>query len=1095
LHAQGGLGKVSLARDEKLKRPVALKEIRPEKREDAYQRQRFLTEAEITGQLEHPGVVPIYDLDQDADGQVRYAMRFIQGRTLSEAIAAHHRQPTPLRFRELLQRFVSVCQTVAYAHDQGVIHRDLKPANVILGSYGETLVVDWGLARRLAGPAADPALPEVGATAEATDDDQRLTQAGQILGTPAYMAPEQAAGDVAGTGAPADIHSLGAILYELLTGQPPYQGKKVAEVLAAARQGRCPRPTSVRRGVPRALEAVCLKALARDIPHRYATAAELAGDVERWLADEAVPACREPVTARLRRWLRRHPALTAGVGALLLTGVIALAVSTVFIGRAQQETFEALKKEEKAQEQTFEAFKKEEKSRTVADAERHRAEGALRETRRLSANLALDRGLTLCDQGEPGTGLLWFVRGLELAPADEGPLRAVLRANLAAWRGRVSALHARLEHRGSINAAALSRDGRTLVTGTSQGEAWLWDVAAGRQRGEPLEHPGPVRAVALSPDGKTALTGCAGDGDLRLWDVKTGRVVRVAAHAAQITAVAFRRDGKALASGSGDRTARLWDFTTGEPISAPLRHDAPVTAVAFRPDGKFLLTAAADGTLRRWDAVTGEPAGPVLRHSAMILAAAWSPDGKAILVGDASNQAQLWDAVAGRPAGPPLPRTGFIHAVAFSPDGRAMATAGEDAVAQLWDVASGRPVGLPVHHPSAVRALAFASDGKRLLTGCDDWSVRLWGPAADRPVESVADLDPSVQALAKVGGAIRPDGRVVAFASLRGPIQLAEVATGRALGPVQQGGGPVVGLAFSPDGKRILVGGQASGARLFDADLWQPAGPPLKPAGLVNAVAFAAGGRLLLTADIRLEMADPTGRGKASMHRIGAAHVWDAATGAPVGPPLKHPAPLEALAGTPDGKTVLTGSLDGTARLWDATTGKLLHQLRHDGPAFSVACSPDGRRLATGSTTAARVWDAATGQPLTPPLRHAGGVSAVAFSPDGSRLLTASWDKTARLWDVATGKRIGPPLEHGEKVYSAAFAPDGQTIVTVAGAKQMQTWHVPTRLDGGPERLALWTQVLSGMELDQDGGAHVLSAAAWQQRRQRLTALGGTPLP
>jgi tetratricopeptide (TPR) repeat protein len=331
LHARGGLGQVSLARDEKLKRSVALKEIRPDKRGNASLRQRFLTEAEITGQLEHPGIVPIYDLNQDSDGQVRYAMRFVQGRTLKDAIEAYHRQPTPLGFRELLHRFVSVCQTVAYAHNQGVIHRDLKPANVILGDYGESLVVDWGLAKRLAAASPAPAsrdepLTQQSATPEpATDglsaqtDDAPLTQAGQVLGTPAYMAPEQAAGDIAGTGMPADIYSLGAILYETLTGRPPYQGKNAAEVLAAVREGHLAPPTRVQRSVPRALEAVCLKAMSRDLALRYAGAAQLAKDVEHWLADEPVTAYREPLRTRLGRRARRHQvAVAAGVAGLVM---------------------------------------------------------------------------------------------------------------------------------------------------------------------------------------------------------------------------------------------------------------------------------------------------------------------------------------------------------------------------------------------------------------------------------------------------------------------------------------------------------------------------------------------------------------------------------------------------------------------------------------------------------------------------------------------------------------------------------------------------------------------------------------------------------
>jgi serine/threonine protein kinase len=260
LHARGGLGQVSLAQDRELERRVALKEIRADRLDGPRVRERFLNEAKITGCLEHPGVVPVHALGEDEHGRPFYAMRFVEGRTLADAARAYHQQPTPLAFNDLLRRFVTVCQTVAYAHSKGVIHRDLKPANVLLGDYGETLVVDWGLAKRLGVATPDPAAygrPPGPAAAEETTDfvpdspgGGALTQAGAVLGTPAYMAPEQAAGDVEGTRAAADIYSLGAILYVVLTGRPPYEGKDAAAVLAAVRRGPPPRPGQVRRGCP-----------------------------------------------------------------------------------------------------------------------------------------------------------------------------------------------------------------------------------------------------------------------------------------------------------------------------------------------------------------------------------------------------------------------------------------------------------------------------------------------------------------------------------------------------------------------------------------------------------------------------------------------------------------------------------------------------------------------------------------------------------------------------------------------------------------------------------------------------------------------------
>jgi serine/threonine protein kinase len=341
-HGRGGLGQVSMARDEQLRREVALKEIRPERGDDPGVRQRFLAEAEITCQLQHPGVVPVYALEEGADGRPYYAMRFIEGRTLGEAIAQYHSRPTPLGFRGLLQRFVSVCQTLAYAHSKGVIHRDLKPANVMLGDYGETLVVDWGLAKRLGGTTAVgaagngeagnvPAAPETALGPQTVDyrpaGADGLTVEGQVLGTPAYMPPEMAEGRLEEVGPAADVYALGAILYEVLTGRAPYRDRSAEEVLEQVRRGPPSSPSQVRRGVPRALEAVCLKAMARAIPERYSGAGEVAAEVERWLADEPLAAYREPVLVRLGRWRRQHKVLVNALAAAAL-------VAGLFVGLA-----------------------------------------------------------------------------------------------------------------------------------------------------------------------------------------------------------------------------------------------------------------------------------------------------------------------------------------------------------------------------------------------------------------------------------------------------------------------------------------------------------------------------------------------------------------------------------------------------------------------------------------------------------------------------------------------------------------------------------------------------------------------------------------
>jgi serine/threonine-protein kinase len=383
-HARGGLGEVHVALDEELKREVALKEIQDRFADQPDSRARFLREAEITGKLEHPGVVPVYGLSCYPDGRPYYAMRFIRGESMQQAIARFHQadeQPRrdpgerSLALRELLTRFVAVCNTVAYAHSRGVIHRDLKPANAMLGEYGETLVVDWGLARLLDQPESEGTVAEqplrlgsVGSTA--------ATALGQVVGTPAYMPPEQAEGRLDRVGTASDVFALGATLYCLLTGQPPHRGP---DVLDQARRGEVVPARQRKRSVPAALEAVCARAMAMRPEERYPTARALAQEVQRWLADEPVTAYQDPLAERVRRWGRRNRSVaTAGV-VLLLAGVVGLTLGLGAVAREEARTRDAL-------EQSQENLHRAEKAEQLAQANLYLAGKAVNDCFKVTSN-------------------------------------------------------------------------------------------------------------------------------------------------------------------------------------------------------------------------------------------------------------------------------------------------------------------------------------------------------------------------------------------------------------------------------------------------------------------------------------------------------------------------------------------------------------------------------------------------------------------------------------------------------------------------------------------------------------------------------------
>ncbi len=383
LHARGGLGEVFEVRDEQFQRPVALKVLHERAGADPERRRRFLQEARITAQLEHPGIPPVHTLTQTDDGRPGYTMRFLQGETLHEAVRkSHEANPSRRRLtpRQLLSHFLAVCNTVAYAHSRGLVHGDLKPGNIMLGPFGETLVLDWGLARRVGEPEETPS-----AGRETTPDEFAADAPGavvsQVSGTPGFMSPEQAAGRGARVGPASDVYSLGATLYFLLTGQPPFPAprdrREWQAIAARIRQGDFPRPRLVNRRVPAALEAVCLKAMALRPPDRYAGVLALAADLEHWLAGEPVSACPEPWRDRAARWLKKHRVLTAAAAVGVLIALISLATATALLRAAYGREQQAHDAAEAQRAKADAAYGREQQARTAAETQRAKADAHL----------------------------------------------------------------------------------------------------------------------------------------------------------------------------------------------------------------------------------------------------------------------------------------------------------------------------------------------------------------------------------------------------------------------------------------------------------------------------------------------------------------------------------------------------------------------------------------------------------------------------------------------------------------------------------------------------------------------------------------------
>jgi tetratricopeptide (TPR) repeat protein/tRNA A-37 threonylcarbamoyl transferase component Bud32 len=585
LHAEGGLGEVHLAQDCELPREVALKRIRDEYADDPDSRHRFLREAEITGGLEHPGIVPVYGLGQGAGGRPYYAMRFIKGDSLKQAIERFHQAEGPKRdpgerslaLRELLGRFVAVCNAVAYAHSRGVVHRDLKPANVMLGPYGETLVVDWGLAKLVG-------RPESPGKAEATlrprsGGGQAPTQAGAVIGTPAFMSPEQAAGRSDQLGPASDIYGLGATLYALLTGQPPVPGDDLMAILARVQSGEIVPPRRVKGEVPAALEAVCRKAMALRPQDRYGTALELAADVEHWLADEPVSAHREPWAARAGRWMRRHkPARAAGAAA---------AVVLLLLGGAGAWWLERQQAERQAEQARQEGALRQEGAATLEQATRLRRGGHFDESRQL-----LERARQRLEDGGPDD----LRQEVEQALAD-------------------TALARRLDE--ARQQASTVAEGELDVVGARQSFAAALREAGLVRLGDGAEEAGArVRASAVRAEVVAALEAWAsltGDDAQRGWLLAVARAADPSPARDRLRQPRLWRDRAALARlAAGDSAAALSPQLTIALAYALVRSGGDAVpllraAQARHPDDfwlNFELGVALAGA-KQWDEAVG----------------------------------------------------------------------------------------------------------------------------------------------------------------------------------------------------------------------------------------------------------------------------------------------------------------------------------------------------------------------------------------------------------------------------------------------------------------------------------------------------------
>jgi WD40 repeat protein len=974
---QGGMGVVYKAWQCGLNRTVALKVVLGGGHASAADLARFRAEAEAVARLQHPNIVQVYEVGEHR-GLPFLSLEFCPGGSLAEQIDG-----TPLEPFRAAELVAVLARAIHHAHQNGVVHRDLKPANVLLASGGPEGRPAVKTARP-SGPPPDVAIPKIADFGLARRlDVTGPTVTGVVMGTPSYMAPEQAQGHTHAVGPATDVYALGATLYECLTGRPPFKGPTPLDTLLLVVSEDVVPPRRLQPGVPRDLETICLKCLEKDPARRYAGAEELADDLRRFLAGEPTRARPVGTAERLLKWMKRRPAAAA-------LAVVSAAALLALLGGGSGFTL-AL---DGARRRAIDLAADEARARASAEAARD-----LAERRRVQAEWLLYARNTDLAMREWEDGRSHLTRQLLDACSEDfrgwehAYLDTLLHSNQRTLAGR---------HR-EVRAVVFSRDGARVAGGGADGTVGIWDVATGEEV-RLLEGHSPVSGVALSPDGRLLAAGT--EAAAIIWDVAAGRPIRSLAGLTH--GVAFSPDGRLLACAREDRTIKLWDVTADREYRTLRGHTDSVRSVAFSPDGLLLASASYDKAVTVWEAASGRLARTLKGHAEAVMKVAFSPDGQRLASGSLDRTVKLWDARTGRET---RTLTGFaatVKGLAFSPDGKRLAATGYEPVIRIWDADTGL-IATALRGPAAhLVDVAFSPDGKRLVTPGGS-AVTLWNATTRQGPRTFPGHTALVYAVA-----FSPDGGRLASTGWDGTTLVRDARTGEVVHTLALGAGGLhsVSLSYSPDGSRIAAGRGDGTIQVWDADTGRLVLTLAGHTSAVTSLSFCAdGSRLASGGDSR----DAT------------ICVWDATKGQELCRLKWQNVSVAAVALTPDGRRLIGASLHPAPapgiKVWDAVTGQEVLAV----PGFApVALSPDGRRLAgMARSGGARVWDAATGQQL---LSLEGAGLRLCFTPDGKRLAAFTEPDTILFWGATTGLHTFTLRAGGSDLIALAFAPDGSRL-------------------------------------------------------------------
>ena len=1099
------MGVVYRARQTGLDRLVAVKLILAGQLATRESIERFRREAQTASLLHHPGIVPIYEIGE-FETQHFFSMELIDGESLADCMSELTVTPgisdSDRRVQEADAALLisKVARALEFAHQRGVLHRDVKPSNILIDQDGEPRLTDFGLAK-LTG---------------AIDGGLTLTQA--VLGTPGYISPEQAAGSADVTIA-SDIYGLGAILYELLTGRPPFTGANAVETLWMAVHDEPVSPRKLNPSLNRDLETIALHCLEKQPRNRYSTAAEVADELQRFLRREPIMARPVSSVEQLVRWCQRNRrvALLAGsLFCLLLAGSALVSWQWVRAERANI---------------------------------------------RLTENVADLRWTTISNMISNGQSsrALAIVASLLRQNASDGKAAMFGLSLVEQHRFPVPASPPIRHPEGAeLTVARLSPDGTRIATASYDGTARIWDARSSRQLGPPLQHASTVNWVGFSSDGKTLITASA-DRTVCLWDALTGQpILPKIQEDAEVVSANFSPDSRHILVRT-KKAATVYDLQ-GQRIWDAKSDDGKLISVRFLLNGQSVFVALQgkqQTKIQVHETRTGQLSHafdmPRMNHADI------SEDGSRVVT-ISGAKVFTWDPGNGKLLREILAKEhASLVDVRVNANGSQCAILSTDQWIRLWNTESGIPVTPELEHEYLIRGFEFVNDGESLLSWSDDATVRLWkisdrdsAISGSRRAEvdpmrhsqrvihaelgrhdehdvclatlshlksrtnetktgrvqlwkiprSRADLDRGIGI--DPGGfdsaIMSRDGRLLAIAKTDSTIWLQETATARNLCPPIAIKGGVWGMAFVPDGSMLVTAGTQGHVSRWSVPGGQLVGTPVKLETTFQPLEISDDGRCFVTgstdgfarcwstetgqilweskhgSEINAVAISHDGRWVASAGEDRVVRVWHRDSGQLRSELRGHSNEVMRVLFSPDDRWIGTASLDSTARIWDAGSGREHHLLPHQGEVTDIDFTPDGRLVATGSRDrTAMIWAVDTGRPCVTSLLHAQALRDVRFSPDGARLLALDFHGP-RLWDVSTGHPLTIPLSHrtlagiGFKSTSQGpqFTPDGNSFLVAHASFEARIWQAEVPPSETPEWFPELLEAIAGQKFIDD---------------------------